>query len=103
VTHGGRLAGIVAACRQALMFIDDDTIVVPGHGEIADKRTLAAYADELEKINESIERMVRKGMTLEEIQKAKPAAEMDALWGQGFMKTDYFVELTYMGIKKYAR
>jgi len=100
VEHGGNLAGIVSACNEALEYIGKDTIVVPGHGAIADKKTLADYVHKLDKVNQRIERMVRNGMTLKEVQAAKPTAELGESWewGQGAMTADVFVGLVYEGI-----
>ena len=42
---GGSLDGMIAAAKTLLELVDDKTRVVPGHGPMADKSTLAAQLD----------------------------------------------------------
>ena len=98
VNDNGWADGIVASCRNAALMIDDRTIVIPGHGSITDKKGLEAYAGMLENVSAKVRALIEEGKTLDEIKKARPSAEFDAVWGNGFVKPDFFVELIYAGI-----
>lgn len=43
---------------------------------------------------------VKAGKSLQEVQADKPTAEWDAKWGNGFIKSDKFVEIVYQDMRK---
>jgi hypothetical protein len=45
-----------------------------------------------------VERGIKSGKTVEQFIAAKPLADLDAEWGDGFMKTDKFVELAWLSL-----
>ena len=45
---------------------------------------------------------VKAGKTLEQTTAAKPLAELDAKWGQGFLKADVFVTILYKDLSRPA-
>jgi glyoxylase-like metal-dependent hydrolase (beta-lactamase superfamily II) len=73
------------------------TLLVPGHGRIADYAELVEYRDMLTVIRNIVGDMVKKGMTLEQVKKANPTAGYRARWGResGRWTTDMFVEAIY--------
>jgi cyclase len=93
VDGGGSVKGMIAAADRILSMIDDHTQLINGHGPVADKKALQSYRDMLADISGKISAMLAKGKTLDEIKAAKPTAAYDAVWGQGFMKPDLFVEI----------
>lgn len=93
---GGSVRGTIAAVDAVLPLINDDTVVIPGHGESAtDRENLVAYRDMLEVVADRIQAMIDEGRSLEEIQAARPTAEWDAVWGQHFMTPELFVKQVY--------
>lgn len=88
VDAGGSVGGSIAAIDRVLPWLDDETVVIPGHGPVADKAALVRYRDMLVSMRDKIKKMVNAGMTLEEIQAARPTSELDPAWdrlehGQG--------------------
>jgi hypothetical protein len=51
-------------------------------------------------IRERIVPLVRAGKSLEEIQAAKPTAQFDEEWGQGFVKPDKFVQIVHASLER---
>ncbi len=47
ITSGGSIDGLIAAIELALSFVDDDTIIIPGHGPISNKAELEVYLEML--------------------------------------------------------
>jgi cyclase len=90
---GGTVDGVIAAVDRALAFTNDDTKVIPGHGPLATKADLKAYRDMLATVAGRIKAQIAAGKKLEEIVAAKPTADYDAKWGNGFIKPDKWVEL----------
>jgi glyoxylase-like metal-dependent hydrolase (beta-lactamase superfamily II) len=78
------------------------TLLVPGHGRIADYADLVEYRDMLTVIRNIVADMVKKGMTLAQVKAANPTAGYRARWGResGPWTTDMFVEAIYNDLKK---
>lgn len=76
------------------------TLLVPGHGRIADYAELVEYRDMLTVIRNVVADMVKKGMTLQQVKAANPTAGYRARWGResGPWTTDMFVEAVYNGL-----
>ena len=91
----GSVGGMIAAAERALGQIDSATKIVPGHGPLADKAALAAFRDMLATVRDRVTTLKDAGRTAEEAVAARPTAEFDAAWGNGFMKADPFVTMVY--------
>jgi glyoxylase-like metal-dependent hydrolase (beta-lactamase superfamily II) len=100
VYSGGSLSGMIAACNQALHLVDDDTAIIPGHGPLANRADLVRYRDMLQTAHGAIAPMVRRGMSLEEVQAAEPLAPLVEQWGGGFITTEQFIGLVYQGMSR---
>jgi cyclase len=108
--RGGTLQGELAALNRLLDLVAPAmplvlkagrTLVVPGHGPIADYAEVVEYRDMITIIADIVEDMIKKGMTLEQVKKANPTAGYRARWGResGPWTTDMFVEAVYNGLK----
>jgi cyclase len=77
------------------------TLLVPGHGPIADYAELVEYRDMVTTIKDIIEDQIKKGMTLQQVKAANPTAGYRTRWGaeSGAWTTDMFVEAIYNGLK----
>ncbi len=96
VSAGGSVRGNIAAVDAVLPLIDDETIVMPGHGAtVTDRAGLVNYRDMLEDIADRIQSMIAAGKSLEEVQAARPTAAWDEVWGQNFMTPERFTRLVY--------
>ena len=91
--NGGSITGVIEAVDEILSKIDDDTIVIPGHGPISNKAELTAYRDMLSGVAENISALKAEGASDEDIVAAKPTADFDADWGDGFIMPDVWVQL----------
>ena len=92
---GGTVEGVIAATDRTLKEVSERTRIIPGHGPLANRADLQAYRDMLVTISGRIRDQLRARRTLGEVQASKPTAEFDAVWGQGFLKPDKFVEMLY--------
>ncbi|MGD8532166.1 MAG: MBL fold metallo-hydrolase [Gammaproteobacteria bacterium] len=96
ISAGGSVRGTIAAVDAILPMIDEETVVIPGHGAtVTDRSGLIAYRDMLEAVADRIQEFVDEGRTLEEVQAARPTAPWDEVWGQNFMTPERFVRLVY--------
>lgn len=94
--NGGDLRGMINFCQAVLDSIDENTTVIPGHGEITDYADLQAYIAMLEDLHGKISKMVRRGRSLEEVVAANPTADYDAAQGD----STNFVNRAYHSIKR---
>lgn len=88
VDNGGSLDGVIQFCRQILGQINEQTIVVPGHGPVADHARLVAYVRMLETVRERIAKLLLKGASLDEVLAAGVTAEFDEANGDPRMLVD---------------
>jgi cyclase len=79
--NGGGIDGMIAFCEAVLQEIDEETIVVPGHGPVTDIDRFAGYVRMLRGIRERISGLIDQGASLEQIIEAAPTAEWDEFYG----------------------
>ena len=108
VAAGGSIQAIVDALNRLIditvpaSHAGGGTLVVPGHGRIADHAEVVYYRDMTTIVRDRVEDMVKKGMTLAQVKAARPSREYDARYGKqtGPWTTDMFVEAVYQSLKK---
>jgi glyoxylase-like metal-dependent hydrolase (beta-lactamase superfamily II) len=85
----------VPAARQ-----EGGTMVIPGHGRLADEADVVEYRDMLTIIRDRVRSMIEMGMTLRQVQAARPTRDYDGRYGatQGFWTTEQFVEAVYKNL-----
>ena len=93
--NGGSLSGVIAFCEAVLAEIDEDTMVIPGHGEVASYADMQNYVHMLKSVRGKMVAMIKQGKTLSEIQAAGITATWDEKMGEpaGFLNRSY-VSLT---------
>ncbi len=92
---GGTIDGYIAALDRGLSLADDNTRIIPGHGDLSHKAQMSAYRDMLKKIRDRIAGLKQAGKSLEEVTKATPTQEFDAEFGQGWIGPERIVEAIY--------
>ncbi len=79
--NGGSLDGIINFCTAVLAELDEDTVVIPGHGPVATYADMQAYVAMLETIRARIVALIDRGASLSDVIAAKPTAEWDEAKG----------------------
>jgi glyoxylase-like metal-dependent hydrolase (beta-lactamase superfamily II) len=93
--NGGGLDGVILFCEAVLNEIDEDTIVIPGHGPVAKYEDLIEYVLMLRTIRDRIAELIARGASLDEVIAAKPTAEWDEVKGDPIRLLDRaFASLT---------
>jgi cyclase len=95
IGSGGQFEGFITAADRLLAICDDNTKIIPGHGPIMGRADLQAWRDMLVQVRDRVGKLVAAKKTLEQIKAAKPIAEFDAKWGQGFIKADDLLDAVY--------
>jgi len=79
--NGGSLDGIIEFCKAVLAELDEDTVVIPGHGPVVTYADMQAYVAMLETIRARIVALIDRGASLSDVIAAKPTAEWDEAKG----------------------
>jgi len=95
---GGSIDGMINATKWNLSVVTEKTIIIPGHGPVADKDRLTEYYNMLVAIRENVAKLKKQGKSLAETIAAKPTAAYDAKWGQFLMTPAIFTQLVYSGV-----
>jgi glyoxylase-like metal-dependent hydrolase (beta-lactamase superfamily II) len=97
VDNGGDFDGLIEFCSRVVEEINRDTIVVPGHGQVATYADLASYIDMLRTVRGRIAALIADGATLAQVVAAQPTQEWDAKYGN---PTTYFIDRAYKSLKQ---
>jgi len=106
VDKGGTITGVVAGLNTitdlafAEFRTEGGTMVVPGHGRLADLGDVAYYRDMVTIVRDRVQDMVKRGMTLDQVKKARPTLDWDPRYGVA--NGDTFVEAVYKTLPKPA-
>lgn len=95
---GGDLDGMIRFVRTVLEEIDADTVVVPGHGPVADGAAMAQYLQRLETVRERIATLIEDGADLEAVVAAEPTAGIEGMEGDPML----FIDRAYHSLKRAA-
>ncbi len=98
LSTGGSIDGMIAAVNFALARGNGSTRIIPGHGPLASRADLMRYRDLLVTARTRVARMVAQRLTLAQVVAAKPLAEYDAQWGNGFINPERFVTSIYTSV-----
>jgi len=111
VDRGGSLDGVIAGLNKLLEIAipghneEDGTLIVPGHGRLADEADMVEYRDMIAILRDRIAAMVQKGATLAQVKAARLTRDYDTQYGAGgagSWPTDKFVEAAYQSLKQKA-
>ncbi len=99
VQNGGSVDGMIRAADRLMGMIDDNTVLIPGHGALADKKKLVEFRAMLSTIRNRVKDKVDRGFSLEKIIESKPTADFDEEWGGSF-SPDRMVAIIYNDLTK---
>ena len=101
-TRGGGIDGIIEGLNRVLDIAvagenqEGGTVVIPGRGRLSDETDVANYRDMVTIVRDRVRALAAKGLSLEEVRRAKPTSDYDGLYGAaGDWTSDMFVEAIY--------
>jgi glyoxylase-like metal-dependent hydrolase (beta-lactamase superfamily II) len=95
---GGSIDGVIRQINDCIRASTDRTIIVPGHGDVGDRKTLIEFRDMLVAVRKNVATLKRQGKTLTETVAARPTAEYDGKFGKFLIDPAFFTHLVYMGV-----
>jgi glyoxylase-like metal-dependent hydrolase (beta-lactamase superfamily II) len=96
---GGHINGMIAAADAALKHVDTSTKIVPGHGPLGDRAALSKYRDVLVTVRDRVQKLKAAGRSAADVIAANPTADLDPVWGKGFMQPKDFLGIVYGTLK----
>ncbi|MBS1976177.1 MAG: MBL fold metallo-hydrolase [Bacteroidetes bacterium] len=91
ISSGGSFAGFVGNLDILLSMMDDNSKIIPGHGEPATKADLKTLRDKMVDIRDQVLAALKKGKKVEDIPGLGITDKYDAELGKGFLKGKDFV------------
>ena len=101
VSSGGSIEGMIAAADRMLAVANANTKIIPGHGPLATRVELQTYREMLVGVRDRVQRAMAGGKTLEQVLAAKPTADLDAVWGKGFINGETMTRLLFADLSRH--
>jgi cyclase len=98
-TTGGWLGGLLTATKTLLDLSNAETRIIPGTGPVQTRADLQAQFDMLTALRERFAKMMRQGMSANDMLAAGATKEFDAKWGDPKL----FVPVSYRGLWLHVR
>jgi len=84
IGSGGNVFGYIAAVKAILARVDDDTLIVPGHGSLATRADLQRYHQMLTTTSAAVKTALAGGASVESVIEAGLGSQWQS-WGAGFI------------------
>jgi glyoxylase-like metal-dependent hydrolase (beta-lactamase superfamily II) len=105
--RGGSIAGIIEGLNRVLDLTvpgenqEGGTVVIPGRGRLSDETDVANYRDMVTIIRDRIRAMVGKGLSLDQVKRARPTMDYDRLFeSRSEWTSDMFIEAIYRDLQR---
>ena len=99
---GGSVEGYIKAVKQALIVIDDDTKIIPGHGEVSNAIDYKSFLHMMEDFKAIVLSEIEKGKTEEEVSSNKSLTKTydDLGYSWSFINSEKIRRTFYKSLKK---
>lgn len=91
---GGSVEGYIASVKTLLGKIDDNTVLIPGHGPLADKAEYQTFLEMIEATRDIVQQYKADGMSVEEVVE-KGLGEKWASWSWSFITEERWIKTLY--------
>ncbi|MFT4519266.1 MAG: cyclase [Halioglobus sp.] len=92
ISAGGNLLDYTANVEKVLQRVSDNTLIVPGHGELANKQDLQRFHQMLLETTAAVKASLAEGMGVEAIIEKGLGAKWSS-WGTGFINEASWIKL----------
>lgn len=98
VSHGGSLQGMIDGVKRLLTFTDTETVIIPGHGPVADRDDVVEFLAMLETAQERLSKLKKEGKSVQEVIALNPLADFEDEWGGVMFTGAKWIEIVFPGI-----
>jgi len=108
VAKGGSVQGVIRGLNAILDLAvaeyrsQGGTWIIPGHGRLSDTADVASYRNMVVIIRDRVQNLIEKGMTLEQVNAARPSMDFDGRYGSesGPWTREMFIEAVYRNLQE---
>ncbi|MDQ3711315.1 MAG: MBL fold metallo-hydrolase [Acidobacteriota bacterium] len=93
----GSVQGLTKNIGDILAKLPADVKIIPGHGVLSTREDLKAYHQTLVETTDIVQKGMMSGKSLEGLKKDGLPAKYKS-WGEGFIKTDFWIETIYKSL-----
>jgi glyoxylase-like metal-dependent hydrolase (beta-lactamase superfamily II) len=105
--HGGGIAGIIEGLNRVLDIAvpgenqEGGTVIIPWRGRLSDETDVANYRDMVTIVRDRVRAMVEKGLSLEQVKRARPTLDYDGLFeSRRDWTSDMFIDAIYRDLRR---
>ena len=91
---GGNVEGYMDSVKQLFAKIDDETVIIPGHGDISNKQEYSAFLAMISETFSYVKALKQDGKTLDEV-KAMGLDDKWADWSWNFINEEKWITTLY--------
>lgn len=94
IKSGGSVEGYITSVKTLLGKIDDDTVIIPGHGPLATKADYQAFLEMIEATRDIVQKHKADGMSVDEIV-AQGLGDKWSAWSWNFITEERWINTLY--------
>lgn len=94
LSAGGSVAGYIANVENIIAMIDDETQVIPGHGDLANRADLQRFVDMIKQTNAEVQHSKKAGNSVEQVV-ANGLNEKWKAWSWSFINEEKWIKTLY--------
>jgi glyoxylase-like metal-dependent hydrolase (beta-lactamase superfamily II) len=98
LASGGSIDGMIHSLDRVLAQSNEQTKIVPGHGQIATRADLQGYRDMLMQVRQRVKDLIAGGKTMDEVVRAAPTKDFDARWAGGYVTPEVFTQMVFSSL-----
>ncbi|WP_440121141.1 MBL fold metallo-hydrolase [Tenacibaculum sp. Ill] len=98
IDSGGTIDGYIKGVENMIMIADDDTKIIPGHGNVSSEKELKVYLSMLKDLKSTISSEIKKGRSLEEVKSNSSITEKYKSYN-GWITEEKIKEAIYKSLK----
>jgi len=96
---GGNAFSLSRNIKKIIASLPNDTLIIPGHGNLSDMQGLNSYYDMLSSTTRYVQQQAAEGKSLADIQLAGLPSQW-AAWGGGFITEKLWIKAIYQSLAK---
>src|SRR5690606_20278522 len=101
LSSGGNVEHLLTSLARVIAMIDDETVIIPGHGELARRNDLIAFRTMVDTAVDRVRALKEGGSSLDQAKAGKPLAGLNNVSG-GFISDDQFVEAIWGSLEAHG-
>ena len=95
---GGSIDGFLAGYDQLLNLMNEETLIIRGHGPVGLQKDVLEQQQIVKKIRSRVAKLIEQGKTVDEVAAARPSQEWDNSFDSWFINGDFFVRTVYQSL-----